>query len=332
MQIEWFPYERAPLGRTRLRYVDLDAVLTDGKVERSSQAPGFVLLYYGGETEVIFVIGGEPVTAVRIADRDRSVIPLGAVKKRASAEREWADVAYFQAPEPQLRAMYATACGTPDMQTEVLNAARPAQIFTRARERDYSGVIEFAEKNHKVHYLVFMDGLPVHAFFADQRRASDMRANESMASRLERLFQPARVEGMLATGFPPCERMPGQAPLALVDVYRDLIADAIERTSGVTGRDTALRCFNDAFERLRERRPAMRSYRLAESGRLEGDSTAPVDELTECVASFLSDALTSAERAGAPAPADTLQHITRDSRLMLQSNGFFERIPAGPVG
>ena len=144
MQIEWFPYERAPLGRTRLRYVDLDAVLTDGKVDRASKAPGFVLLFYGAETEIIFAVDGEPVTAVRITDRERSVIPLGGVKKRASTEREWADIAYFQAPEPQLRAMYATACGAPDLDTEELDPARPAHIFTTARERDYSGVIEFA--------------------------------------------------------------------------------------------------------------------------------------------------------------------------------------------
>lgn len=327
MQIEWFPYERAPLGRTRLRYVDLDSVLTDGKVERASKAPGFVLLFYGDETEIIFVVGGEPVTAVRIAEQDRSVIPLGAVRKRASAEREWADVAYFQAPEPQLRAMYATACNTPDLRTEELDPVRPSQIFTKARERDYSGVIEFAEKNHKVHYLVFMEGLPVHAFFADQRRASDVRANESMSSRLERLFQPLRVEGMLATGYPHCARMPGQAPVALVDVYRAMIADAIEQTSSATGRDVAVSCFTDAFQRQRDRRPVLGQFRLEKTGRLEGDSVAPVDEITDAVAAVLSDALTTAELVGAPSPATTLEQISRDNRLMLQANGFFERIP-----
>lgn len=327
MQIEWFPYERAPLGRTRLRYVDLDSVLTDGKVERASKAPGFVLLFYGGETEIIFVVGGEPVTSVRIADRERSVIPLGAAKKRASAEREWADVAYFQAPEPQLRAMYATACGTADLHTEELDPARPGQIFTKARERDYSGVVEFAERNHKVHYLVFMEGLPVHAFFADQRRASDVRMNESMSSRLERLFQPARVEGMLATGYPPCVRMPGQAPLALVDVYRDMIADAIARTRDATGREVAHRCFAEAFSRVREQRPALRTYTLAENGRLEGDSVAPVEELTDAVAALLAEALAAAERAGAPSPASTLEQVTRPNRFLLQANGFFERVP-----
>ena len=327
MQIEWFPYERAPLGRTRLRYVDLDAVLTDGKVERTSKAPGFVLLFYGAETEIIFVVDGEPVTAVRIADRERSVIPLGGVKRRASAEREWADVAYFQAPEPQLRAMYATACGSADIQTQTLDPARPAQIFTTAREREYSGVIEFAEKNRKVHYLVFMEGLPVHAFFADQRRASDVRANESMSSRLERLFQPVRVEGMLATGYPHCARMPGQAPIALVDVYRDMIADAIEQTSAATGRDAALRCFSDALTRLRERQPTLRSYTLAQTGRLEGDSVAAVEDLTDAVATLLADALAAAERAGAPSPAATLERVSRGNRFLLQANGFFDRVP-----
>src|SRR5688500_10962166 len=202
-----------------------------------------------------------------------------------------------------MRAMYATACHTPDLRTEELDPVRPSQIFTKARERDYSGVIEFAEKNHKVHYLVFMEGLPVHAFFADQRRASDVRANESMSSRLERLFQPSRVEGMLATGYPHCARMPVQAPTALVDVYRDMVAAAIAQTGETTGAAVALQCFADAFQRQRSRRPVLSNYRLDESGRVEGDSVSPVEQITDAVAALLLDALSTAEAAGAPSPA-----------------------------
>ena len=325
--IEWFPYERAPLGRTRLRYVNLDAVLTDGKVERASKAPGFVLLFYGDEMEIIFVVGGEPVTAVRISDRGRSVIPLAAVHRRASAEREWADVAYFQAPEPQLRAMYATASGAPDLPTELLDPTRPAHVFTTAREREYSGVLEFAEKNRKVHYMTFVEGLPVHAFFADQRRASDMRVNETLSSRIDRLFQPIRVEGMRATGYPHVEQMREQAPPALCVVYSDMVAAAIDATDEAVGRDVALASFHHALDALRDGRPALRDYRLNEDGRLEGDCLAPVGELTDAVAALLFEALTRAERSGAPAAAATLERISRDNRFLLQANGFFERFP-----
>jgi len=325
--IEWFPYERAPLGRTRLRYVDLDAVLTDGKVERASKTPGFVLLFYGEETEIIFVVGGEPVTAVRLSDRERSVVPLTAVKRRAGAEREWADVAYFQAPEPQLRAMYATACREPDLPTQELDPARPAQIFATAREREYSGVIEFAEKNRKVHYMTFVEGLPVHAFFADQRRASDVRENESLSSRIERLFQPVRVEGMRATGYPHVARMPGQAPTALFDVYSDMVAAAITATGEATGPAVAHHCFVEALDQLRARQPALRSYSVDASGRLRGESVAPVEDMTDAIAALLFEGLTLAERAGAPAPAVTLEQVTRENRFLLQANGFFERFP-----
>lgn len=325
--IEWFPYERAPLGRTRLRYVDLDAVLTDGKVERASKAPGFVLLFYGEETEIIFVVGGEPITAVRLSDRARSVVPLAAVHRRASAEREWADVAYFQAPEPQLRAMYASACAAPNLPTEMLDASRPSQIFTKAREREYSGVLEFAEKNRKVHYLTFVEGLPVHAFFADQRRASDVRENESLSSRIDRLFQPVRVEGMYATGYAHVDRLPGQAPTALCDVYGDLVAAAISATEEATGPAVAHNVFAAALGQLRDQKPALQGYRLTETGRLEGESVAEPQELTDGVAALLVDALTQAERAGAPSPAATLEQISRDNRFLLQANGFFERFP-----
>lgn len=325
--IEWFPYERAPLGRTHLRYVELDAVLTDGKVERSSKAPGFVLLYYGEETEVIFAVDGEPVTAVRLSERQRSVVPLAAVKRRASTEREWADVAYFLAPEPQLRAMYATCSAAPDLPTATLDVQRPSHVFHQTRERDYTGVIEFAEKNRKVHYMVFMEGLPVHGFFADQRRASDVRANESLSSRLERLFQPQRVEGMKATGYPHVARLPCQAPPALMAIYADMVAAGVNATAESTGRALALQCFADALERVRPGQPALRGYRISETGRLDGESVAQVRDLTDAVAALLLDALTLAHGAGGPSPETTMERITRDNRFLLQANGFFERVP-----
>ena len=325
--IEWFPYERAPLGRTRLRYVDLDAVLTDGKVERASKAPGFVLLFYGAEMEIIFVVGGEPVTAVRISDRERSVAPLAAVKRRASAEREWADVAYFQAPEPQLRAMYATVCGAPNFPTETLDATRPSHIFAMAREREYSGVLEFAEKNGKVHYLTFFEGVPMHAWFADQRRSSDRRDDDTLSTRIDRLFQPVRVEGMFATGYPEVEAMPDQAPPALCEVYAEMTAAALGSVSGATGPDVALRCFAEAFETLRERHPALQPFRLDEGARLQGDGIAPVADLTAGVAELLFEALSRAEQAGAPRAPAILEQVTRDNRFLLQANGFFDRFP-----
>ena len=45
------------------------------------------------------------------------------------------------------------------------------------------------------------------------------------------------------------------------------------------------------------------------------------------VVELLFEGLTLAERAGAPAPAATLEQITRDNRFLLQANGFFERFP-----
>lgn len=324
--IEWFPYERAPLGRTHLRYVDLDAVLTDGKVERASKAPGFVLLFFGGETDVIFVVGGEPVTAVRLSEKGRAVVPLSAVKRRANAEREWADVAYFLAQEPQLRAMYAT-CGTCNLDTFELDAERPGRIFARARDSEYTGVVEFLERNRKVHYLVFAEGLPVHGFFADQRRASDVRANESLSSRLERLFQPVRIEGMRATGYAHVPKLPVQAPPALAAVYSELVSAAVREIAQSTGRAVALQCFGDALARTRERQPGLRGFHLAESGRLEGESVAPVDALSDGVAALLVEGLSAGDEAGAPPPQATLERITRENRFLLQANGFFERFP-----
>jgi hypothetical protein len=255
------------------------------------------------------------------------VISLSAAKRRAATEREWADVAYFLAPEPQLRAMYATASAPPDLPGEELDVAAPGRVFTRTREREYSGVIEFREANRKVHYMVFMDGLPVHGFFADQRRASDQRVNESLSTRIDRLFQPSRVAGMRATGYPYVSELPVQAPTALVYVYAELVAAAVSDAAETADHGAVVECFREALARLREARPALRGYRLADSGRLEGESVAPVGDLTDAIAALLFEGLTQAARAGAPKPPEILERITLDNRLLLQANGFFDRFP-----
>lgn len=323
--IEWFPHERAPLPRTRLRYVDLDSVLNDGKVERESRAPGFVLLYFGGETHVIFMIAGEAVTAACFSEREQGVIPLPRVRRKAFAEREWADVAYFHAPEPQLRAMFSTAT-VPQIPSAELNLRDARSVFALMRERRYTGVLEFRE-GQRAHYMVFQDGLPVHGFFAEQRRSDEVADPESLSSRLERLFEPERVERVTTTGYREVQRLPVQAPTALLKVYGDLVADALDAASETVGRQAAMGCFSQALERVRGRSQALTAYRLDERGRIIGESCAGASELTDGVAALLFDALSAAARGGGPDPAHLLRQVTHENRYILEANGFFERLP-----
>lgn len=322
--LEWFPYQRAPLPRTHLRYVDLDAVLTDGKVERESRAPGFVLLYYGEETHAIVVQGGEPITALRFRNGEQSVVPLTRVRRKATAEREWADVGFFHAPEPQLRAMYATT-GTPAPTEPRLPLDRPESLFAHARRRDYTGVVELRD-GRRVHYLVFSDGLPVHGFFGGAGGKDHTNDAESLANRLDRLLQE-RGDSIVATGYAEVSRVPVQAPAALVDVYGTLIAAAFERVAREVGREKAVQCFTGALERTRERRPALHGYRLDSSGRIVGESCASAEEITDGVVALLFDALTATEREGAATPPDVLRGLTHGNRFVLQAHGFFDRLP-----
>jgi|GEM_PF-442193 len=324
--IEWFPHERAPLPRTHLRYVDLDAVLSDGKVERESKAPGFVVLFYGEETDVLFMVGGEPITAARFSAGSRGIVPLAAVRRRAQAEREWAGAAFYHAPEPQLRAMYASAARVPDLSARELDADRSSALFSRARERAFSGVVELLEER-KAHYLVFEGGLPVHGFFADQRRSGDVSSKITLASRLDVLFQPQRLEGVTLFTYPAVDRLPVQAPAGLLHVYSQLVAAAVDRTAEALGRGTAIRCFQTALERAAEKQGALADYSLSEDGRLTGDSTASAAELTDAIAALLFDALTAADRAGATDPASLLESVTHADRFVLQAHSFFDRFP-----
>src|SRR5690606_9932771 len=102
--IERFPHEQSYLQRTKLRYINLPNVLSDGKRDRTARVPGYVLVYLGDAVDLLFLIDGEPATAARVSATWRGVVSVRSVLDRANAALERADVAYHGASLGQLSA------------------------------------------------------------------------------------------------------------------------------------------------------------------------------------------------------------------------------------
>jgi hypothetical protein len=318
--IRRFPREQAFLERTHLRYVRLANLLSDSKVDRASRVPGFVAVFLGDETEIIFLLQGEPVTAARLCAETRLVLPVAAVVERAQAEAERADVAYYGATESQLRAMFATASIQPLPFPPEVDLSNPRRLFEALRASSFDGVLELIE-NDAVHYLLFDHGQPTDGYLAGHTDGVPLR------DEVLRLFERARRERLSAALFPRLSVLPVQAPKALVDLYARTVADALKAVGRELGAEQAVACFEAAFIRVIASHPALEGYRLSPEGEVLGRTASAAEPLTDGVAAWLFEALTDAHQQGGADPTEVLADITRDSRYVLQAQGFFQRLP-----
>jgi hypothetical protein len=318
--IRRFPREQAFLERTHLRYVHLANILTDSKVDRAARVPGFVAVFLGDETELIFLVNGEPVTAARLAAGARGVLPVAAVVERARVEVERADVAYYGAAEPQLRAMFASASLPGEALPPEADLGNPRRFFEVLRQIGFEGVLELIEDD-TVHYLIFERGQPADGYIADHMEGVPLREE------VVRLFDRTRRGRLAASLFPSIPVLPVQAPKALVDLYARTVGDALQQTSRHAGMQAALEAFESAFVQVSARHPALDGYRLSPEGKVLGRTASAAEPLADGVAAWLFEALVSAQQHGGGEPSEVLAEITRDTRFVLQAQGFFRRLP-----
>lgn len=318
--IRRFPREQSFLERTRLRYVHFLHLLSDGKRERASRVPGFVAVFLGHETDLILLLAGEPANAACMRPGKREVVPIAAVVERAAQESERGDVAFYGAPEAQLCAMFATVAHPP-LDLQGLDVTHPGRLFSRLEEERFDGVLEIREGD-AVHYVLLEGGTPQEAFVAEDT------AGGGVAARLERLFAPGRAAGLEVHAYPPVRTLPVQAAPALVQLYARTVAGALGALRDPLGAETTIRLFEEARVRAGAKHAALASYSVGPDGAVKGDSVADAEALTDAVAAWLLEALTTASRlSDGVDPGALLERITYENRFALEAQGFFRHLP-----
>ncbi len=254
----------------------------------------------------------------------RSVVPIATVVERATQESERGDVAFYGAPEAQLCAMFATVAHPP-LDLPDLDVTHPGRLFSRLEEERFDGVLEVREGD-AVHYLLLEGGTPREAFIAEDVGGG------GLADRLERLFAPARVASLEVTAYPPVHSLPVQAAPALVQLYARTVSGALEALREPLGAEATVRLFEEARARAGVKHAALASYRVGPEGGVEGESVAEAEALTDAVAAWLLEALTTASRVAEDIdPAALLERVTYENRFALEAQGFFRHLP-WPVG
>lgn len=317
-----FPHEVAYLPRTKLSYVNLPGILSDGKRDRTARVPGFVAVQLGERCYLIFLRAGEPFQAARLGPQGRGQVALGEVLRIAGTESERGEgghIAFYGAPEAQLRAMLATFLHAPVPCGAEVDARRPDRLFPWLRERRFSGVVELGERM-SVQYLVFEEGTFRGGYFCEP--CGDAPVSE----RLRALFHAAGPE-LCVTLYPALPDLPVQASPGLVDLYRRVIGGTMRELSAPVGMESGLALMRRAQQASALREPVLYDFVLGDDGRVRGEPVATPHALTEGVALWITEALIAGADHYRIDPAEVVARVTRESRFVLADTGFFARLP-----
>lgn len=317
-----FPHEVAYLPQTKLAYVNLPGLLSDGKRDRTARVPGFVAVQLGDRCFLIFVRGGEPFHAARIEPGGRRPVALAEVLRVVGTESERGEggqIAFLGAPEAQLQAMLATLVQAPLPWTADEDSTRPESLFPTLRARCFTGVVELDDgRAHQ--YLVFEGGGYRTGYFCQRDPAVPV------GDYVRSVFDGAG--GALRVGlYPALPELPVQAGPGLVDLYRRIVGGVLREVSGPVGREAGLALMRRAQASVLVRRPEVEGFVLTDEGRVGGDPVATPRALTDAVAEWVTEALVAAADRYAVDPGEIVTRVARDSRFVLAEQGFFARLP-----
>jgi hypothetical protein len=314
-----FPQTGRLVHRTRLAFIHLENVLSFGKRDRDGRVDGYLVAWLPDECLVLLLRAGEAVNAVSLHTTGREVVPIAETLRRMAAETERGELAYCVAPIEQLAWMYQSCAENFSVKT--VDARRPDALFPALAKEQATGVLELIS-NGRVSYLRFDGGRFAGGYFCSRSESV------SVPKYVESLFRDApdgNPPALSALLFPHATELPVQAPAALVNTYRDLfwrITDAVEQEVPGEGkrRSQRLAAALGATHRALELMAAPRDAVLA-------DSVVQPEELALALTDWTRQLLDGVEILMPGTAPKVLRDATRVHRYVLQSAGFYDRLP-----
>jgi len=262
---------------------------------------------------------GEAVNAASLHTAGRQVVTITEALKRMRAEVERGDLTYSAAPMEQLAWMYQS-CAAPTA-VRAVDPANPGGLFPALTQEKVTGVLELIS-NGRVSYLRFGDGRFTGGYFCDKPDATPV------PKFLESQFQPGadgHSPAVTAAVFPPVAELPQQAPHALINTYRELywrIVDEVEKEFP----GEAKRRAQKVSAGIREGHRAIAVLSVPR-GAETPDAVVQPEELSSALTDWSLQLLEGVEVMMPGTAPKILREATREHRYVLQSSGFYGRLP-----
>ena len=314
-----FPQVNRLIHRTRLAFIHLDNLLAFGKRDRDGRVDGYITAYLPDECLLLFFRKGEAVSAASLHTTGRQVVTITEALRRMRAEIERGELAYCAAPMEQLAWMYESCAAT--ARPLLVDPQQPAGLFPVLQHEQTTGVLEIIS-NGCVSYLRFDVGCFAGGYFCDKPESV------SVPKFVESMFQPGpdgAAPALAACVFPAVSELPAQAPTALINTYRELywrIVDAVEtELPGEAKRRAQKVCA--AVMGVHKALALLSVPRGADTP----DAVVRPEELALALTDWALQLLEGVEVMMPGSAPKALKEATREHRYVLQSAGFYARLP-----
>jgi hypothetical protein len=235
------------------------------------------------------------------------------------AEVERGELAYSAAPMEQLAWMYQSCAAPVEMRT--VDPGQPGAFFAAFARDKTSGILELTS-NARVSYVRFDGGRYASGYFCDK---PDVMAIPKF---LESQFHPApdrQAPILTAAVVPYVADLPQQAPNALINTYRELywrIVDEVDKEFPGEAKRRAQKVSSgivDAHKAI--------TILSAPRGTDTPDSVVQPEELSNALTDWSLQLLEGVEVMMPGTAPKILREATREHRYVLQSAGYYGRLP-----
>jgi hypothetical protein len=313
-----FPQVDRLIHRTRLAFVHLDNVLAFAKRDRDGRVDGYLTTYLPEECLLVFLRKGEAVNAASLSQEGRRVITIAEALTRMRAEVERGELAYCVAPMEQLAWMYQS-CAVP-LESPALGVDEPATLVRTLQSKRISAVLELISDG-RVSYLRFDAGRPSTGYFCD--KPPEMRVEKFIESQFHSA-DGKRLPLSVAL-FPAVADLPAQAPKSLIKTYHEVywrIVDEVDKEFPGQARRRAQKVCAGIIA-SHQALGVLSVPRDAEPP----DAVVQPEELAGALADWSLQLLEGVEVMMPGTALKILQEATREHRYVLQSAGFYTRLP-----
>ncbi len=314
-----FPQVNRLIHRTRLAFIHLDNLLAFAKRDRDGRVDGYLSAYLPDECLLVFFRKGEAVNAASLHTTGRQVVTITEALTRMRAEVERGELAYCAAPMEQLAWMYQS-CAAPAA-PRFVDGSQPAALFPVLQHEQVTGVLELISTG-RVSYLRFESGRFAGGYFCDKPD------EVPVPKYIESLFKPgadSSAPALYASAFPAVADLPAQAPNALINTYRELywrIVDEMEKELPGEAKRRAQKVCNGILN-THKALAILSVPRGAETP----DAVVQPDELSVALTDWALQLLEGVEVVVPGTAPKILKEATREHRYVLQSAGFYARLP-----
>ena len=334
-----FPRSRVLLPRTRLAYVHLRNLFTDAKRDRAARVFGYVCVWLPDGFLLFFMQEGEIVNATASPDGLRfHPIAIADAVARVPREAEYGEVCFHEADDEQLAIIYWSQALDPAAWPPEVDGADGDAVLGFLRATMHDGVLEIQQDEER-NYAVVREGVPVRGYFAHD-------APCTVEERVRALLAPAdRAVRLRLWPVPP--PVPTQAPPALIQGYRELMANAVRRLQA-SGVPAAATIAEHARRNLAAKHPSLDLMALAPDGagvanpvstmafgRSTSQAKDPITEagpLSAAIGAWLAEVLWTTPPGDGATPEAFLGDLLRDRRHMFQGAGLLDALPWKPFG